>query len=443
MAPDWLMSVIRLVIVLVVGGVAGLIAVPLLPQQAQDWVSSWQRRATGVVERENGTYPEPTPALHPTPTPRATPTRGFSPIPTPAPTPTPRSIATRGFTPVPTLVPTSTPRSIATRGFTPVPTLAPTSTPSVISNSETTQELRLYMLDLINRDRLAYGLTPVELGSNSAAQGHAEELFRNGFLGHWGLDGLKPYMRYTSAGGTGAEGENVHGTNNLRVPGARYATTPVRDSLRQAQEGLMTSPDHRRNILYPSHQKVNLGIACDNVGCTVVQQFESNYVYFDRVPSIENGRLVFSGQMLGGFVYESAHVWFDPLLRPLQAAQIRGTYCYDLGIPIAFIIEPAPPGTSYPTDSAEYSWPNCLDPGDVDPAAPPPQITGALPDHQGQVPWETATEYRAQGELFAVQLNIAEYLAQYGDGVYTVIIWGERDEASTALTNYSIFVKSP
>ena len=51
------------------------------------------------------------------------------------------------------------------------------------------------MLTLINRDREANGLAPVILGTNTAAQSHAEEELANGYISHWGMDGMKPYMR--------------------------------------------------------------------------------------------------------------------------------------------------------------------------------------------------------------------------------------------------------
>jgi len=401
LAPKWLMRVIRLVIVLVAGGVVGLLAVPLFPQQAQDWVSSSQRWASGVAGQENETFPS-------------------------------RVDREFGISPTRTTV-----------GAAQIPLDDSTPTPPVVSGSATTHDLRLFMLDLINQDRMAYGVAPVELGSNPAAQIHAEELFQNGFLGHWGLDGLKPYMRYTVAGGTGAEGENVSGPINPRVPGARYARTPVRDSLREAQQGLMTSPGHRRNILDHSHQSVNLGIACDDVDCVVVQQFESNYVQFERVPSIEDGLLAFSGRTLGGFVYQNAQVWFDPLPKSLQATQIGTTSCFDGGTPIAFIREPAPTGSYYTRQSTEYSWTNCRDPRDVDPVALPPKVMTALPDQTGRVPWEDARDYNVRGDMFEVGVDISGYLAQYGRGVYTIVIWGERDKEAVAVTNYSVFVQVP
>lgn len=339
---------------------------------------------------------------------------------------------------IPIPVSTSTPRP--TRKLTLTPTLVLSTPSSTSAILDTTQELRLFMLDLINTDRISNGLEPVKLGGNLAAQLHAEELFRNGFLGHWGLDGLKPYMRYTLAGGTGAEGENVSGSNEPRLPGVRYAKTPIRDSLREAQEGLMSSPGHRQNILDPWHQRVNLGIACDDVSCTVAQQFEHNYIQWNRVPSMEGGLLAFGGRMLGGFAYSSTDVWYDPLPKPLQANQIRATYCYSLDTPVVFIREPAPPGSFYPTNITSFSWSSCLDPRDVNPTAPPPQVKAALPK-VGLVPWADPDTYKIQGTAFDVVVDMSPYLAQYGDGVYTVVIWGDQANESVALTNYSIFVR--
>ena len=68
-------------------------------------------------------------------------------------------------------------------------------------------QMRSLMLGLINRDRAAKGLGPVSLGTNSAAQAHAEEMLAFSYLSHWGLDGKKPYTRYTDAGGVNYEAE--------------------------------------------------------------------------------------------------------------------------------------------------------------------------------------------------------------------------------------------
>src|SRR5580693_6968290 len=56
----------------------------------------------------------------------------------------------------------------------------------------TLEQARRFMVDLINRDRASAGLGPVELDAgppSRAGQAHAEDMARNGYLGHWGTDG--------------------------------------------------------------------------------------------------------------------------------------------------------------------------------------------------------------------------------------------------------------
>ena len=63
------------------------------------------------------------------------------------------------------------------------------------------------MLELINEERTRAGLNPVTMGDNAAAQLHAEAALEGCFSSHWGLHGLKPYMRYSLAGGYQSSGE--------------------------------------------------------------------------------------------------------------------------------------------------------------------------------------------------------------------------------------------
>ena len=132
---------------------------------------------------------------------------------------------------------TSTTSSTVEPEITPTAEPTPLREPTPVPILNSAVGYRSYMLELINQDRKEHGLAVVSFGNNVAAQIHAEELFENGFTGHWGLDGLKPYMRYTLAGGTGVESENVSGGIAPKIPGVRYAKTPVKESLRETSEG--------------------------------------------------------------------------------------------------------------------------------------------------------------------------------------------------------------
>ena len=157
-------------------------------------------------------------------------------------------------------------------------------------------EEKHHMLKLINNERVSAGLNPVVLGDNSAAQLHAEASLENCFSSHWGIDGLKPYMRYSLAGGFQSNGENGSGSDYcIQASDGYRANGSAEQEIRQAMEGWMDSPGHRDNILDPWHRKVNIGLAWDRYNFQVVQHFEGDYVEYDQLPNIENGVLRISG----------------------------------------------------------------------------------------------------------------------------------------------------
>ncbi|MBI4329204.1 MAG: hypothetical protein HY685_05000, partial [Chloroflexi bacterium] len=164
----------------------------LLPQTVRTWDPKECPDVLGAVESLVGA-----------PAPSA-PSVGVSPVPANRPTATARIVQISTPTPVRFAVPTATIRS--PRVATPTPTLAPTPTAttsrrSVLSESAA-RDLRQLALSLINNDRAKFGLPPVALGSNQAAQLHADDMLEHQYLGHWWVDGRKPYMVYTQTGGT-------------------------------------------------------------------------------------------------------------------------------------------------------------------------------------------------------------------------------------------------
>lgn len=297
------------------------------------------------------------------------------------------------------------------------------------------------MLNLINEDRRKNSLPPVALGSNSASQAHAEMALRESLTGHWGLDGLKPYMRYTQVGGTNYEAENVSGPAEALKPGVTYQTKAPEQLLQEAETGLMNSPGHRRNILNPSHKRVNLGIACSNAVCAVDQQFEGDYVQFEGKPGFDGGTLAFAGRMTG-FTLSGVQIWYDPLPEPITADQIRATRCYSGGTPIAFLRDPPAPGTYYTDATSSYSWDYCREPRDVSPDGTSTVIASGE-RRAAAIPWVTATVWITDTSgLFYVEADVSAVLGSHGSGVYTVRIWGDSPTGQQVeLTNYSIWVK--
>ena len=310
-------------------------------------------------------------------------------------------------------------------------------------NTESVDDPRAYLLELINKDRTSVGLSAVTLGSNSAAQAHAEEMLEHGYVSHWGLDGLKPYTRFTSAGGLNYSAENVSGSLSPIQAGARYRTIDPIVELREAEKGFMESSGHRANILNPWHKRVNLGIACNRTSCSVVQQFEGNYVEFDERPQLTSGLFTVAGQLSDGFEFSGVQIWYDPPPYRLTLGQLDRTRCYRTGEkPVAFLNEPLPLGINYVTDVEPYTWDECSSPYEVSPDAlrlaskPPATIRPA----SSIAPWITAKSWQVEGGKFRVQADLKPIVMEHGPGIYTVVVWGEAGGEDVALTNYSIFV---
>ena len=224
---------------------------------------------------------------------------------------------------------------------------------------------------------------------------------------------------------------------------------------RHGSGGLMDSPGHRRNILDPWHRKLNVGLAWDRYNTMVVQHFEGDYVGYDRLPTIQHGVLDLSGTVKGGIAFGedddlSVQIYYDPVPHMLARGQVTRTYCYDLGKQIAALRQPLAGDWYYPTD--EYtSWQeSCPDPYDVPANAAPPGSPyeanlfwleaqfPALP-RIITMPWITARSWKADQTSFELKADIGDLLIRYGEGIYTVIVWGRIDGEDVLISQYSIF----
>ncbi len=420
--------------------VVGYLFVAVLrPDVAQSWRDNWRslfQNVPRITVALSTPTPQPLPTSNP---PTAIPDKPNMPVtptqvrstpailaPTPAPTDTPA--------PSPTL----TPESVATS----VP--SPTTTPSGLTESELINA-REYALKLINDVRTTAGLEEVVLDENSAAQSHAEDMRANCFLSHWGSDGLKPYMRYTLAGGEQYSDENVHGSGFCPLDPGRYRASSIRERLDDAMDSLMNSPGHRRNILKPQHRKVNIGIAFEHPNIWITQQFVGDYIEFTDKPVIEGGVLRMSGTVRNGARINDGRlnitISFDRPRHILTRGQLHRTGCVSGGAPIAALN----PFGRY--SGFSVSGMQCADPYHVLPNEPAatsyfdkkdPLYESAF--FNRQVELIHTTRWRVEGNAFNIQARIAESLERHGEGVYTIEMEAEIDGEDVSISEYSIFI---
>ncbi|PIP55772.1 MAG: hypothetical protein COX06_01755 [Candidatus Zambryskibacteria bacterium CG22_combo_CG10-13_8_21_14_all_42_17] len=109
------------------------------------------------------------------------------------------------------------------------------------------EESEIKMLDLINRERVMVGVSPVVIDETITlvARLHSEDMWNRSFFAHNNPDGDNPFSRM-SAGGV-----------DFRVAGENLALVQTVD---RAHNGLMNSPGHRRNILDPNFKRVGIGV---------------------------------------------------------------------------------------------------------------------------------------------------------------------------------------
>ncbi len=338
-------------------------------------------------------------------------------------------------------------------------TTAQTPTPSSLTPSERAT-LVDHALTLINQARTDAGLNELPLDDNTAAQSHAENSRDACTRGHWGPDGMKPYMRYTLAGGEQYSSENVFAIDFCPEDLGNYDLETPREQIDFAMDRFLNSPGHRQNILDPNHRKVGIGITYRAPTIWFVQLFVGDYIQYETKPRIDDGILTLSGQTKNGAHVSSdtgtIAIYYDPPLEPLNRGQLSRTYCYSNGLAIAGIRPPPGDGWSYAEDETTIDIDSlqCPDPYDIPSDVPPPMSGNDAHNNWQQAldtsrdratrqltyPWITALEWTSDSENFSISADIADLLAQHRNGIYTILLWADVNGDRIPISEYSIFI---
>ena len=271
---------------------------------------------------------------------------------------------------------------------------------------ETRATLREHVLKLINRDRARYDLPPVALDLHASAIGDAycRLQIRNRTTGHFTLDGLPPYARYSFAGGNDAVRQNAAAWS------ADYAFSEraLLEMIGRSQDAMMAEmpphDGHRRTLLDPHATHVGIGLAWQGGEFRMVQEMVRRYLEWSR-PLPREARLhqsvIVDGRPLHGTRVEAITVHHEPFPRTLtaQAASAIATY-------------------ALPAARREY--------------VPRSQGNGAL-----SLARRSTFRVREDG-TFAFTVPFPD-----GPGLYTVVVWvrGEGHSEPFAASNVSIRVE--
>lgn len=219
------------------------------------------------------------------------------------------------------------------------------------------QELIAHALASINSERKKFGLQPVTLSDNQAAQVHAEDVFKTKQISHWTSSGEKPYMTYTRFGGNGSVRQNVAIAGFGPDEYNRCVSTIILceridplSTLDELQHEMIYDDKeccdngHRDNILDRNHTHVSIGIAYDAYYLALVQNFEADY---GLSTNVDGTKVSITGPMPSGAKFDNVVVYYDEPPSK-QAYEInKERLSYDAGTLVATVFEPLPRGLRY------------------------------------------------------------------------------------------------
>jgi uncharacterized protein YkwD len=224
---------------------------------------------------------------------------------------------------------------------------------SIELTAQQIQIMRQHAVARINADRSEQKLPPVQLDELASRVGdaHCKEVVDRGVISHWSLDGRKPYMRYSWAGGRDAVAENLaYVYGNVRLGAERLG-----QEVDRLEGGFLSerppNDGHRRNILTATHTHVGIGISWSSDGICYAQEFLDRYVLIEPIKSEARlqDSITIKGKVLS--VLNNLYlieVAYEPLPKPMTLAQLKATYEYNLPQNDTLVLRPkAPPGMFY------------------------------------------------------------------------------------------------
>ena len=311
-------------------------------------------------------------------------------------------------------------------------------------------------LALINQARVDAGLEQVTLGTNGAAQAHAEDMLRNCFSSHWNLQGLSPGARYAFAGGYQNNQEIVSGSDYCAGRSSGYRPIDLRQKVRDTIDGFEGSPSHWETILKPSARYVNIGLAWDTYNFRAALQFEADYVEYNEIPVLEGGVLTLVGTLLNGAVVYGnkdldVYLEYRPSPTNLTSGQLARTYSIPLPLRAVAIRPPPPPGNRYTSDTYTKTKLYWIMPHEIDPDAHAPRSFGESHDlwaaakarpkveRTNTVYWATADMWDVDTDAgtFRVVANVSKGLAEYGAGVYELTVFALIEGKPAIVSEYA------
>ncbi|HEY5610784.1 MAG TPA: CAP domain-containing protein [Thermoanaerobaculia bacterium] len=191
------------------------------------------------------------------------------------------------------------------------------------------------LLVRINEDRAEHGLSPVQLDPHASqiADAYCERQIRNRTTGHYTVDGLAPYMRYSFAGGNDGLSENAAAWS----ANYDFSDNVIPELIWRSQDAMLAEkpPDdgHRRTILDPHATHVGLGLAWDKGEFRLAQEFLRRYVdWTEPLPrtAVVGEHVAGGGSAIQGYRVDALSIYHEPFPQPITAMTANRINTYSL-----------------------------------------------------------------------------------------------------------------
>jgi uncharacterized protein YkwD len=196
-------------------------------------------------------------------------------------------------------------------------------------------EIRANLLQLVNEERAVEKVPPLavdELATRIATK-HARDMATGRFASHWGRDGLKPYQRYSLAGGIDATQENVSAADDTWSHKAKDLMQDTAYLHIRLYGEKPPGDGHRRAILGPQHTHVGFGLALDELRLRLVEVFVARYVQLTPVrrEAKVGDTFIFAGKLLHpNHVLKQVEVFYEPLPKAPEPTWLAVSHSYSL-----------------------------------------------------------------------------------------------------------------
>lgn len=283
-------------------------------------------------------------------------------------------------------------------------TIPATAEPSV------RDQVRVELLDRINRDRERHGLRPVELDkvASEIADQYCGAQVETGTRGHFSIDGLAPYMRYSFAGVHDNVLENAASWSARDVVPESVITELAQKSHSEMIAEIPPKNGHRKAILDPYVTHVGIGVSWGGSEVRIVEALLRRHLEWTsaRQRAVPGERIRFGARVLNATEsIAGVTIHHEPF--PYRLSRDRANTIDSYGLPPVWL-------------RLERDRPR-----------------SAIVSATGP---ERNPRYSVDGDRISFDLALSN-----GRGIYTIVVWLRRagEERPFAATNLSVIADWP